>query len=1419
MPIRIIHFSDFHLDGEHVEEAETLLHYMIEAIKKNNLNPHLLVFTGDMLCQGGHGFNSIEEGFSAFEKNVIEPVCTALKLPKERFVFVPGNHDICRDADDSIMEMGLESRLQKEEGVANLLHDSKIGNYTQRITAVKEFEKRYYSSIMGDNYRYDRFASSFKLDIDGVKVGVVGLNTIWRCGADDENKIVLGLCQINESAPFVDSCDLKIAMTHYRYDKLKEFERDDFKKSIANNFDILFTGHTHSNHLEFAYQDNGNAFLDVNTAGSLTTNEFTEDESHKNAFQYVTYYPNDHVEAEVYRQIRGQFFEKDMNFGKGGLMNRPLPTMEDIKKYAEAEQVEIRNTKDTYLKAKMLPFTRIQDFPKEGSRFQEAFVTNDKIEEIKENLLDENIRTIRFMALSGMGKTRIVLDTFSPKENVFYAPICECENGLYFILGQVEEGIIIVDNCPNNKATSIRKILSESGRNFRLITIHNVLTNSEEKVDGALLTLSYTDGQDIIKKMLVDDPLFKDKPDLMGNISVRCGNIPYMAILLMDAYRKNHNLHIEDRETVLAALLDQKDLSEDSKKVLNAISLFDPVGYDKTVRDEYEFVTHNRNIHHITQSQDIVDTLFGDTIHEYRRRQLIEHDGLCLRLRPQPLAEWLAEDWFGKYGDDFESLLTEIQQQESNLAKRLHRALNNRFKRLKDSPYASDLVERLNNIVDGVFHKEDLAYSESGSQLFSSMGQVNPVAVGRNMYSLVSNQSIEWLREHIDGHVRSNWRWALNSIAHDADAFAYAAKVYACLSLAENESFSNNSTGQFLQLFHIVLSGTNASLDERIRVLRELGGDTRYSHQVMKAIQSAFSVNSVVRSISGDEKDVDGEVTEFKPTYADVISYWRSCAELLIQVVDNHPAYRNEVREWLPRQILDLCTYHGEDILADLIRYFSDNDTDWLEMYEGMLRYTNSKHASVQMKDKLQDIILKLKPKEFNNRLKGTYGEVLMDYRSSYDEREKLIESAMQPLAEEFLRERLYNSQTLGTLMMDSDFLNYYFVRQLAKLIEENDLSQEVLYAVWQAVQKQPVDFESRFVYLLMSYLNDETYIVGLENLCFNAGYYRLSASLLGILEKENILLFDSVVKRFHSGMYDESCVNNYLYRYRYHTYSNIFDLFHKLQIEISNECAYGYFMNHLAYAQISEIENCEKLDDYYEILTSYPYESIENYQLTHEVIGSVERVLKERESPKLAFKIHRVAVDALSNDLRPNNPFEDLYFSILPKYQDVVLDDLLETIADEKNFYFYFNMRLHLGSGFHTGKGPLFQCDTEKLKKKCMQYPSIMPRRMANMCPVYDEEGTKNGTFSTFFMWLCDEFGDQTEMLGELGANLNTGSWTGITSMADIASAKLPHFEYLLHHQKANVRLWAEQEINSLRKEIEYESDSENYERVTSGY
>lgn len=1420
MAIRILHFSDFHLDSNHVDWAKNLLSLMIESIKQANVKPDLILFTGDMLNKGKGGFASMQDGFNTFKREVIDVLCGELILEPSQFIFVPGNHDIDRTVINDIVEAGIETITTSEVEVNNLIHRSNISDYTQRMQAYKDFEKTFYDSAIGANYHFDRFASTFKVRIGETTIGLLGLNSVWRCGIDDEKKIVLGRSQITENMQYIRDCDIKIALCHHHYTHVKEFERENLKANLIDDVDMYFTGHEHRNQTEYVYIDNGNGFFDVNTAGSLTTNIYIDDEKYKNAFQIVTYYPESKkIETSVYKQKRGELFIKDMAYGVNGVNTCFALTQEQIREKLEAKAIENQQQEEASFYKEIFPFKPIKKYLNNKERFREKFVTNEKIDEIIEQLRGEGKR-MRFMALSGMGKTRIVLEAFREQQDVYYTPVCECEKGLLRLLEHKKEGVIVVDNCPIEKQRDIEKILAETANQFKLITIHNVLTTNEMRVDAGLLEMTYLDSAQIIDKMLSDNPQIAANPDIKERIRKRSGNIPFMAILLIQAYEQNHNLRIENRDAVLSALLASCEADSDQWKVLNSVSIFDPLGKDGGLKDEYEFVITNPDIHHIGKEQRVVNTIFKNTLREYEERQLVEHDGACIRVRPMQLAEWLAEDWLQRNGQDLEGIFRQIHGLEENLSNRLMQRINKRFKGLKDSPYAQGLVEQFNAPGVGVFGDERLAFSYVGSQLFLSMGQVSPAAVASNMYALLQKKSKSWLQKEMDYRVRRNWVWALTNIVADAAAFPDAARSLLLLARAESEEYANNATGQFKQLFHVMLCGTMAPLAVRADLIEEMYRDGVDRNLIIDTIHSAYTYHGVTLDMNDGAKDEDGNLREYKPgTYGEVHQYWLRCKDVLEKIANENDTYRDKIREWLPNCIRDMCEYGSWVVYEKLLESFYREGEDWMEMYNGLSMYIEHGHMTDQLRAKLEEWKEKLAPKDFCNRLDRIQVEAFSNKKMSFDERWKYEAEQIRPMVEEFINRKLYeDGYTLPTMIRDEAYHNYHFAEELVKELEKGAyIFEEVSYYIIEAIRKEPKVFESIFIGMFASYIQNKDRLDRFRDALYDMQYYRMAAWIDGLADDEDHSRLAKVIEAFENGKYDAYCVDNYLRRVRYHNLNNVLGIFSVLHNHPSKELdypAYRFVSYTAVYMSTEEILSSGKMKELQEVLLSYPYKENANH-LAHEYVHKIEQILEESDDPDFAYAVHRKAVETLSVEYISNNPFEQLYFTLLPKYQDAVLPDLLEVLADEKNLYYGLSMTNHLGSGFGTGKGPLFQCGEEALKEACKKYPERMPRLLANMCPIYEWENEKIVSLSKFFLWLCDEFGDNTAVLHAFDANLNTFSWTGF-GISEHYAAEIPYFEPLLQHPRRTVREWAKAEIESIKQDVKREGNKEGYERMT---
>lgn len=89
---------------------------------------------------------------------------------------------------------------------------------------------------------------------------------------------------------------------------------------------------------------------------------------------------------------------------------------------------------------------------------------------------------------------------------------------------------------------------------------------------------------------------------------------------------------------------------------------------------------------------------------------------------------------------------------------------------------------------------------------------------------------------------------------------------------------------------------------------------------------------------------------------------------------------------------------------------------------------------------------------------------------------------------------------------------------------------------------------------------------------------------------------------------------------------------------------------------------------------------------------------------------------------------------------------------------------------------------------------------------------------FSDFFIWLCDNFGDQQRMLDEFSSNMGSFSWCGVDGFSDFIAQQIPCIKPLLTHKNQTVREWAERQLKYVKDEVIREKGNEAYEKMIRG-
>lgn len=1437
MSIRILHFSDLHLsdDANKNENTKARLCFLFDSLIKMQESEEkqidLIVFTGDLLNKGGESFSSITDGFHAFETLVLNPLTEKVGIRPERMVFLPGNHDTesstkeaMRGKRNLIVEYNPVTEKEINQ-VINISDDDK-SLVIQRTKAFKEFEVDYYGRFKPDEYIFSDFESNFIYDINGVKIGITALNSVWLYGKtkaelSDEEPVFLGTDQLTRSIGVLRDCELKIVASHYPSGKLHEEESEKTYEKIAKHYNISLTGHTHSNHDEYRCSSSGGHYLDITSAGTLDDNVYEDREEYKNSFQVIDYCGQDNVSIRVFKQFEGNEFKQDMNFNNGeGVWRKPY-NEEDAKNAEERRIIAEKIRREKVFLEKIHPFLPIDDAIAEDKKtFQSGkFIDTDLMKDCIATLKDPSLRKLRLMALSGMGKTRCIGEAFKGRNDVFYSPSAQdLDNGLLFLLRNRDNGIIIVDDCPIEYYNHIETLVDKCQKEFRIISIINVISKKEAGEGNSYYFLDDEKNGEVIDSLIERSGIPNE--DVRIKIKEYSEGIALMAIELINAYKSIGKVTIlPDKKSWLNQLLDSTGtVTTENRKVLDVIALFNPLGYLDNKGNELLYVMQKPYLHHIgTANNDMVSELFSQTIREFRQRRLLEVRANSLNVRPRPLAEWLAEEWLQITPESSWATIIDDLEAAGALGEILVRQIKNRIQPM-NSDEAKKLVEELNK---RPFHDEKIVLTKSGSQIIFSMSSVSQYAVAHNLFTLLKDKDTEFFKTLVRGDVRRYLVGALEECCFESDAFEDACKTLGLLAVAENEDISNNATGVFLEKFHVILSGTKATLQQKEIVLEYIcEKGIEYYPLLIKAINFAFETRSLHHMLTASERK-----SNYQPAatvnITELRHYWEYCKGLLYRISEDAETLA-AIHEMIPNHVYDLVKNGCEDYLFEMIDFFSLKfNNDWDEMRRA-LGWIKSMNAHLYNQDKEQIEKYRnaiLAPKSFVKRMNATMDDLDRKGIGS----DKLIDlyvKVMQPFGEEFIKEKVYSSKELSDLA-DKDFVHaVWMIITAIKEMDRMGCRNDVYDAFFKHIGSKNKDYRSPFIESFFSRDINKDYLSGFADKLIDAGYYVMATCIMGMIETSDYRQLNRLFVWVHDKTIPSTYINNYLRYVIMHNVAEIFMvsdlLFNNPEVD-KNEVSYPFLFRYSWSINKEEIGSF--LTKYESRLLEYDFEN-DGYYISREVVEHIENVLKNFDEPEFAIKVNRKVIE-YSKDYRRsiNNPFENIYFSLLPKYQEVVLSDILDVLsAPIEESMFFYNMSHELGSGFGYGVGPLFQCDNEKLKQACVAKPDILPERLAGMCPVcnFGENGEWTG-LSDFFLWLADNFGDNQSVLNSFDSNVGTYGFSAVGSMKGYYNSRANLFKPLFDHPNDNVARWARKMYKSEQDQVDHEQFVDEYRDVTS--
>ncbi|WP_198115890.1 esterase/lipase family protein [Massilia rhizosphaerae] len=1039
-----------------------------------------------------------------------------------------------------------------------------------------------------------------------------------------------------------------------------------------------------------------------------------------------------------------------------------------------------------------------------------------QIEEVLKHF-GQHQKTLRVTGLSGLGKTRLVfeasrrLDTDRADQVIYFDAAPESINLVGWLRDAIRkgaEGTLIVDNCSVDLHEKLQLEVGRVDSSVCLITVDY----SPERIQGIpMIRLERLPDEDIAAMLA---PVYRDKIDdlELQKIVAFAQGFPQMAVLLANArLNDDPELGILTDDQIASKLLwGNETPSLEHERILQACALFETFGVDSGVSDQFSFIAEKV----LGFEEDIV----YQCIQDFTERGLIDRRGRFAQLVPKPLAVRLAAKWWKRAQ----------RAQQLRLIEELPSAMEGSFcaqiARMDTLPEVKELTAALCG-PQGPFGRAEVIFSRKGSMLFRALVEVNPDATAEMIQRVITAATDEALL-NIRGDARRNLVWGLEKLSVRRQTFAEAAYCLLRLASNENETWSNNATGQFRQLFRLQLSGVQAPPADRFAFLRSIltMKEEKLTSLVLQALSAGLDLNGGFRTVGAEYQGINSRIDEWQPaSWEDVASYLDECLRILREVMNEGDCNIEDIKSIVGPKIRQLVGLNQaanlDKILAEIVTHDGPFWPQALDSIISALEYDREQLKADDVRF-LELWMQRLGGKSgtLEDRLKILVIEPPFDHRERDGE---FIDVAAEN-ASEFAREI---AQTPASIKIATDLLlqanthrqTFNFGHALA--LEVQDPSQ-LAKDVWIEAAKLPQP-STRFLLGIMSGISKKDPTLWrqlIDEFCQNGrGVDLLMPDVLTTghivdsdltrlqqlaecgaieLERLRILAYGSVlgdlepdtVSAFALSLIDvdEGEINAWisldiLFMYCYGNQSRRVacrDTFRAICLR----CAFG------SRAHRKDLHQWEKTCEWLCV-----GDSAFRTALAEKICNTVGDTTVSHDE---IADFHSVTRAALNNvQWSEDNISGEKTWSVLA--QSIVSSDGLAYL----HFMWMFEARQRMSD---LKRGSLIECiPAPTLLKWCDEHPETAPFFVARTIQVLVElDGAL--ALNPILIALLARFGHTDDLGSEIASNLFTRSWSG--SLVPIIEREREAISKLATHENANVRRWANNYTAELTERISVE-------------
>jgi hypothetical protein len=454
---------------------------------------------------------------------------------------------------------------------------------------------------------------------------------------------------------------------------------------------------------------------------------------------------------------------------------------------------------------------------------------------------------------------------------------------------------------------------------------------------------------------------------------------------------------------------------EQTRLVLQHLSLFRKFGSPK-LKSECEDIW---KLVHSTDSA-ITWTKFVEIINDLRKRKILQGE-YTFYISPKILHVKLWTEFWEKYeGIQPQDILNELSPPLRKWFVDMYEYANASFSTQK---IIQDILS-----ANGVFIDLTILDSEIGGDFFLALSKADPKFSLNCLKRLIGNSTKEELINFKNG--RRKVVWALEIMSEWKDLFSDSARILLRLGEAENESYGNNASGIFVDLFSNAygeVSTSEATPEQKIVILKQAfeSNSTEIRALALKACEKGLETQHFVRTHGTHPEPFRPSPKRWMPkTWEEWFNAFRVVWSLVRNVIDILPG--DEKKE-AAKLLLNKSFGVGRnpylvDLVIDTIRelinksLLSKNEvlasiTGLIWIDDGRISENIKDVMHAEVRQKWEDFREEVIPKDFATLLERYIAFDLLE--DKYSEQKGFDKDQSEPIIENLAKQAFENQELL----------------------------------------------------------------------------------------------------------------------------------------------------------------------------------------------------------------------------------------------------------------------------------------------------------------------------------------------------------------------------------------------------------------------